>query len=231
MTQAAFNSWQAVRDEMLRRLHARVWRPGDMIPNEADIAQELGCARATVNRALRALSDTGLLERRRKAGTRVALHPVRRAMLEIPMIRKQVEDAGHSYAHQLMLSQTFAVPPEVGAQMLMDDDVLHLKAIHFQDDKPFIAEERWINLTTVPDAAEQDFSQISANEWLLGHAPFSHGDITFCAEAATADTAEMLQTEPGAAIFVTERCTWAQARSVTFVRMSFAPGYRMQTQI
>ena len=46
-----------------------------MIPGEEALAREFGCARATVNRALRDLAEAGVLERRRKAGTRVALQP------------------------------------------------------------------------------------------------------------------------------------------------------------
>ncbi|WP_299738489.1 GntR family transcriptional regulator [uncultured Roseobacter sp.] len=232
MTAPVFNSWQAVRDEVLRRLQARIWRPGEMIPNEADLADELGCARVTVNRALRALSDAGLLERRRKAGTRVALHPVRRATLEIPMIRRQIEQAGHAYGYHL-ISAGRAVP-DAALQTYMrarSDAFLQVHAVHLQEGVPFVAEDRWINLETVPAAASQDFSQVSANEWLLQHAPFSRGDITFAAENASAETADLLQTQVGAAVFVTERTTWFEARSVTFVRLSFAPGYRMQTEI
>lgn len=32
---------------MLRRIRARDWPPGSVIPNEADLAVEFGCARAT----------------------------------------------------------------------------------------------------------------------------------------------------------------------------------------
>ena len=67
MTDPPFNSWQSVQEEVLARIHSRQWKPGDLIPNEADLAQEFGCARATVNRALQNLADEGLLDRRRKA--------------------------------------------------------------------------------------------------------------------------------------------------------------------
>ncbi|WP_308342259.1 GntR family transcriptional regulator [Roseobacter insulae] len=232
MTTPAINSWQAVREEVLRRLQTRIWKPGEMIPNEADLAEELGCARVTVNRALRALSDAGLLERRRKAGTRVALHPVRRATLEIPMIRQQVEDAGHTYGYQLLSRHAVAPPPKVASQMNSARGAfLHLVARHLQDDVPFVAEDRWINLATVPAAAAQDFLTVSANEWLLQHAPFSRADIAFSAQAATPDMADILHTQVGHPLFVTERTTWVETRSVTFVRLSFAPGYRMQTEI
>ena len=52
-------TWQSVQKEVLRRIHAREWKPGDLIPNEAELAKEFGCARPTVNRALRTLAEGG----------------------------------------------------------------------------------------------------------------------------------------------------------------------------
>ena len=92
--QDAINTWQDVQREVLGRIQNRVWKPGDIIPNEVDLAKEFGCARATVNRALQAVADSGLLDRRRKAGTRVAVNPVRKATLEIPIIRQEIEQRG-----------------------------------------------------------------------------------------------------------------------------------------
>ena len=71
MTAPAFRDWRSVHDEVLRRIHAREWAPGSLIPNEADLALEFGCARSTVNRALRTLAEAGLLDRRR-AGSAMA---------------------------------------------------------------------------------------------------------------------------------------------------------------
>ena len=69
MTTPAINSWQSVQDEVLRRIHNRIWKPGAQIPNETDLAKEFNCGRTTVNRALRELAESGILERKRKSGT------------------------------------------------------------------------------------------------------------------------------------------------------------------
>ena len=116
MSEGDFNSWQSVQAEVLRRINAREWKPGEFIPNEAELAIEFNCARATVNRALRALAETGLIDRRRKAGTRVALHPVRKATLAIPVIRYEIEGNGQSYRHTLLTSTH-----EGGAQVVITD--------------------------------------------------------------------------------------------------------------
>ena len=86
----------------MRRISNRRWQPGDLIPGEVELAEEFGCARATVNRALRELAEDGLLDRKRKAGTRVALNPVRKATVEIPVIRQDVEARGKAYSFDVL---------------------------------------------------------------------------------------------------------------------------------
>ena len=102
MTGSKRTNWRNVMAEVERRIYTREWQPGQSIPNEADLAIELGCARVTVNRALRTLAEIGLLDRRRKAGTRVALHPVSKATLSIPLIRNEIEASGKSYGYHLL---------------------------------------------------------------------------------------------------------------------------------
>ncbi|MEL6336872.1 MAG: GntR family transcriptional regulator, partial [Pseudomonadota bacterium] len=58
MTKSAYRNWQRVQDEVLRRIQSREWKPGEMIPHEAALATEFGCARTTVNRALREIAET-----------------------------------------------------------------------------------------------------------------------------------------------------------------------------
>lgn len=228
-----FKSWQAVQDEVLRRIHARIWAPGDMIPNEQDLADEFGCARATVNRALRNLSDDGLLERRRKAGTRVALHPVRRATLRIPMIRQEIESRNQTCSYMRVLYQKGAPTALVRARMAAPegDEFVRVKSVHLADGIPFVYEDRWINLTTIPEARSEDFMTISANEWLLTKAAFTRGEISFSARSADEETAEILGTSPGTAIFEIERTTWNNDRAITTVSQRFQPGYKMQTSL
>ena len=233
MTPPSLNSWQSVQDEVKSRIRNRTWKPGELIPNEAALAAEFGCARTTVNRALRALAEAGLLDRRRKAGTRVAEHPVRKATLEIPIIRHEIEANGQTHGYALIATGTKAPPAPVRATMGLAPDARALKvqALHLANGRPYVFEDRWINLTTVPAAQDQDFAKISANEWLLTTAPYTHGDITFSAAAATGTAREMLKTDEGAPLFLIDRTTWDHDNAITTVRLSFAPGHQIHTQI
>ena len=225
--------WQAIRAELLRRIHAREWQPGERIPDEADLADEFGCARATVNRALRDLADDGLVERRRKAGTRVTLHPVRKATMEIPVTRIEVEKRGATYRHAV-IERAMAKPPEAVAGRLGlsgTTKLLHLRSLHFADDRPFIYEDRWINPDAVPAVTQEDFSSISANEWLVRNAPFTDGDYAFGAENASEAEARLLEAREGDAVLVVHRTTWNGETPITFVRLVHAPGHRMRTTL
>jgi GntR family histidine utilization transcriptional repressor len=225
--------WQAIRDEALRRIRTRQWLPGALIPHEADLAQELGCARATVNRALRDLAETGLIERRRKGGTRVVMTPLRRATLHIPVIRQEVEARGGAYGYRLLARAVLPAPDPIAAQLGLEPGtpLLHLRALHLCDDRPHVYEDRWISPETVPEALAVEWSRANANEWLVQNVPYTRGTLSLSAVGADRAMAEALQCAPGSALFTMQRITWKGAEPVTFVTQSFAPGYSLTTAI
>lgn len=222
--------WQSVRDEALRRIRTRDWPPGARIPDEAALAAELGCARATVNRALRDLAEAGLLERRRKAGTRVPLTPVRKATFEIAIIRADIAARGQVAGYELLSDALETAPDGVRRDLGPNTPALmrHIRAVHRADGLPFCLEDRWLNPATAPP--EIRFEAVSANEWLVQSVTFAEGALTFGAAAATAATAALLDCAPGAALLVLDRTTRAET-PITWVRLTYAPGHTMRTAL
>lgn len=225
--------WEGVRDEVLRRIRARDWPPGAVIPGEEALAVEFGVARATVNRALQALAEAGLLERRRKAGTRVALLPVRKATLDISIIRQEVEARGEAYAHRVLAERMEAIPLAAALRMGVPQGVsmLFLETLHLAGGRPFAHEVRWLNPGVLPGRVVPDFGAVSANEWLVQNVAYATGDIAFSAEAATGAEAAALGISAGDPVFVTERVTWTAEAPITFVRLLHGPGYRLRTVV
>lgn len=226
--------WQDVRDEALRRIRSRAWEPGALIPNEADLAQELGCARATVNRALRALAEEGWLDRRRKAGTRVTLAPQRRAQLAIPLIRQQIEARGQSFGHRILIRTAEPMPPHVLALFDLPAPgpaAMRVQTLYLADDRAFALEDRWVNLNAVPSFAGADLDALCPNEWLVRHAPFAHGTLDYSAVPASAEEAAQLGCAPGAPLMILERRTYGPAAPVTYMRLAHAPGHRLRLEI
>ncbi|MFP4304169.1 GntR family transcriptional regulator [Rhodosalinus sp.] len=225
-------SFRKIKSDVRARIARGDWSPGETLPTEADLAQRYACARATVNRALRELADEGLLERRRKSGTRVRTVPLRQARLDIPLVRREIEEKGAAYRYALVLRDALAAPDWLAARLGLKGaaPVLHLIAMHYADGAPYQHEDRWIALDTVPQASTADFTAQGPNEWLVAEIPFTDAEISFLAAAAEPALAAHLGCRPGDAVFRMERVTWLGGAPVTFVRMSYPPGHRVTTR-
>lgn len=225
-------SFRDVKAELLRRITEREWGPGTLLPGEVDLAAEFQVARATVNRAMRELTEEGIVERRRKAGTRVRPSPLRAARFEIPLVRAEIEATGAAYGYRLLERGVVAAPDWLAARLALPGEVrlLYLRCLHLADGAPYQHEERWISLAAQPAAEAEDFAQSGPNEWLIRAVPFSEVEISFLATAAAGGVAEALAMAAGEPVFTVERATWWQGRAVTHVRLSFARGHRITTR-
>ncbi|MDS9466466.1 UTRA domain-containing protein [Paracoccus sp. MBLB3053] len=230
MTERSASKAQSIVTEVRRRIVDREWRQGDRIPDEAELAIEFGVARATVNKALQLLAEEGLLERKRRAGTHVTVNPARKATLTIPIVREQIEGAGMAYSHRIIAQNRSAAPADIAARMDLarDQMMIHLRTVHYGDEKPFQVEDRWINPIAAPGAEDVDFQRINPNEWLVRNFPWSRGDIAFSAENANARDARLLETRQGTALLILQRTTWNDQGAITSVRLAFHPGYCMR---
>ena len=224
-------SHRDISSEIVRRIAERLWEPGALIPGEQALAAEFGCSRATVNRALQDLARSGILERRRKAGTRVSLNPVREARFVIPLVRQEIEAKGAAYGYRLLGCEPATPDEELGARLGLGKParMLHVRCLHLADGAPYQYEDRWINLDAVPAAGKVSFETVSPNEWLVTNAPFSRAEFVFRAARADGEEAALLGLPAGEAVFVAERLTWLAEKPVTFVRMLHPPGHRIVT--
>ena len=225
--------WREVRAELAGRIAARDWAPGARVPNEAALAAELGCARGTVNRAMRALAEEGLVERRRRAGTRVAEAPVRRAVMRVPILRREIEAAGREAGYRLLSRGEAPAPEAVTRRMGLAPGarLVSVSGLHLADGAPWALERRWIDVRAVPGAADEPFEAVSANEWLVRHAPLTRGELAIEAEAAAPEIAGALGCPPGAPVLVLRRTTWNGEVAITDVAVAFAPGHAMRAVV
>ncbi len=232
MTQHPRLSWTNVRDEIHARILNRTYAPGDKLPRDEDIATELGCARATVHRAMQDLAKTGLVERRRKGGTHVRTDPVTRATFDIPITRLEVEARGRKYGYQLISRSLEDTPPSVMAKFGIQQvtTMLHVEALHLADNRPYIFEDRWIDARSTPDILNVDLTQQSANEWLVRNKPYSQIDVRFYAINAAGEIARQLATKVGEALLIIERTTWIGGAPITTVQAATAPGYQLAAE-
>lgn len=214
-----------IRGEISERILSGAWPPGYRIPFEHELMSQYGCSRMTVNKALAPLAESGLIVRRRKAGSFVSRPRIHSVVLDIPDIPAEVKARGEPYEYELQSRRTrLAGRREVeelglGAPV----QVLALRCLHRASGRPFALEERLINLAAVPEAADVDFARIAPGSWLLGHVPWTEAEHRISAANVPRSTSGLLGIEAHAACLVLERQTWRGDDRITHVRLTF-PG-------
>ena len=188
--------------------------------------QTYSCSRMTVNKVISALASTGLVVRRRRAGSFVARPRVQSAILQIPDLKGEVEKRGEHYHYRLIdLGKRMASAQDrarlgVGART----PVLAIRCLHEAEGQPFALEDRLINLQAVPDALREDFSTTPPNTWLVGHVPWTEAEHRITACNADKETAGELRIDEGAACLMIERRTWRSGEPITAVQLTH-PGH------
>ncbi|KGJ06633.1 GntR family transcriptional regulator, histidine utilization repressor [Paracoccus halophilus] len=225
-------TWQAVQEEALSRIQSKEWPPGELIPTESVLAREFGCARATVNRALQSLADSGVLERRRKVGTRVVAHPNTQALRYL--MRREIEAQGKAYGYRLLGYEKGAAPTEVAQAMLLrsDEPLLRLRARFTADGRPYCFEERWINTVSKSGPTSEALEKVSPCEWLLRHIPVNRASMSMGATiAGCAFLAETLELDPAEPVLVVERLDWLDNMPVSLSRRYFPHDHRYSAEL
>ncbi|HEX4240656.1 MAG TPA: UTRA domain-containing protein [Steroidobacteraceae bacterium] len=220
---------------MYRRIHADVenkirggqWPPGFKIPVEHALMRQYGCARATVNKAMTALADAGLIDRRRRLGSFVAQPRIHSAVVEIPDIPAQIAGQGRQYAFRLLSRRRRR--PAAGRPEETDlgrgGALLALRGLHLVNQRPFALEDRLISLAVVPEAEGADFHTEPPGSWLLEHPTlkqsWTEGEHRISAVNVSAEDAALLGIEPHTACLAVERRTWRGDEQITRVRTIF----------
>lgn len=231
MTDAPRVQEKSLHERIMGDVEGRIlsgeWPPGHRIPFEHELTLAYGCSRMTVNKALGELVKKGLIERRRRSGSFVTQPHAQSAVLEIQDIQREVQALGLIYAYRLDRRQlrTSTVADQAMLGVDASASVLSLTCRHFAADAPFCLEERVINVSTVPEAKDADFSKTGPGSWLLQMVPWSAAEHRIRAIAADKRVAEALAIPNGTACLVIERRTSNGHAFITHVKVTY-PGDR-----
>lgn len=213
-----------IREDIEAKIMSGAWEAGHRIPREFELMAQYGCSRMTVSKAIDALVDRGLIDRRKRAGSFVTTPTVHRAVLDIPDISAEIVASGRAYDLDLIARIERDVMPEDRTRLaIASGPVLAISCLHRADGRPFALEERVINVGLVPAALDVDFQEESPGRWLLGHVPWTDAEHRITAVAAGMDTAERLMLSQGAPCLLVERWTWRTTERITHVRLTY-PG-------
>lgn len=83
--------YMQIKELFVSNISSGQWSPGDLIPSEIQLAQDLGVSQGTVRKAITELVESNVLTRRQGRGTFVAYHDSERALFHFFHI---VDDGG-----------------------------------------------------------------------------------------------------------------------------------------
>jgi GntR family transcriptional regulator len=202
-----------VRNLLAQRIASGVWPPGSMLPNELELARELGVSSGTVRKALDSLESDRLVLRRQGRGTSV----VDQASGEVATRFSNIRDGeGRRILGDLQLmAQTRAQPTPVEQERLqlnVGDSVLRTTRRRRYKGRLFMHEEVSLAVDRFPgldDAAAGSFL-ISALAQRHGvHLAKASERVTL--EEATPQTAKQLDVAPRSHLLRLDRVVYAAA--------------------
>lgn len=135
--------------------------PGDRIPSERVLAEQLGRNRMTVRKAIEGLTATGLLERNGTSGTRIPAPRVTRpidSFFGSQGIRRIIQAGGGTPGSKLLHFEQPRASAKVAERLKLDegDEIVMFRRLWTTNDVPVCIETSHLPLALVPDLAAQD---------------------------------------------------------------------------
>jgi GntR family histidine utilization transcriptional repressor len=212
-----------------QRIVSGEWPAGQKLPSENELVAALEVSRMTINRALRELTQEGLIKRVHGLGSFVAETPRHASLIELQDIALEIERSGRRHASRVLQLETVDAAPAIAAQLELPDaaPVYHLRAVHYQDELPIQLESRFVNAQAMPEFVRQDFTRITATAYLLQQ--FKPDEMEHRVRAIMPDrkTRELLAMQAGEPCLQLIRRTWSRGRVVTLVTLTY-PGERYE---
>lgn len=225
--------WKAIRRDVLASIQSGALKPGDLLPREVELAETYDCTRSTVGRALRDLAIAGFLERKRKGGTTVSANPVRKAPLEVPIIRAAIRGLGHVPDYRLLGFEQNVTDPAIAARLGLDPsaELVFVEALYLADGRPFQLEHRWLFPGAVRSLAQSDIQHTPIDEWLLENAPLTRATIEIEAVAPPRHVAKAMGLKAVAPSLLLTRVSWSQNSPIGLLRLYHGPEGKLRSAI
>ena len=137
--------YQQIKALITRELQAGVWKPGESIPSELELAARFKVSQGTVRKAIDELAADNLLVRRQGKGTFVATHAEQQ--IQYRFLRLMPDDgSARGMARRLLECRRTRAPADV-ARMLeckSGDAVVQLRRLLLADTRPVVLDEIWL---------------------------------------------------------------------------------------
>ena len=186
--------------------------PGERVPNEVTLADELGLSRPTMRQALQSLVDKGMLVRKRGVGTQVVKSQIRRPV-ELTSLNDDLVRTGQNPTTKVLSIERGTADPATAAELRIKpgDEVWQLERLRLVGDQPLALMANVIPCSVI-DLGTADLTQRGLYESLRAagiHIRVAHQQIG--CRRADAREARLLDERRGSPLLTMRRTAYDDA--------------------
>lgn len=217
-----------IRENLRYQLLSGLYKPGDRIPTEAEVAAKWKVNRLTARRAITSLVDEGYLSRQVGRGTFVIDRKLcLNEETHLTSFWETIVALGMKPSSRVV-SCEMSPASENFAQQLdirVGDPTYKVQRIRLADDEPIAFQVNIFPAFIVPDLAEQDLVNLSLYALYRKHGYFpTFGDQKVRAIAADCDISRYLKIPKKSPVLYSERITRGIDRKPIEMTQSYYPG-------
>lgn len=160
--------YRQIKDAIRHRITSGEWAEGSQLPSELKLLEDFSVSRMTVHRALRELTEEGLLTRVQGVGTFVAEQVARMDALELRAVSDEITARGNRHSCRIDLLEDIIANGTLARQFNLPagSRLFHSRVVHLENEVPLQLEDRWVNPQVAPQYLKQDFTRITPTEYL-----------------------------------------------------------------
>lgn len=211
-----------IAEPLIQLIESGSLPPGTKLEDEVSMAERLGVSRPTARRALETLTNRGLIQRRRGAGTQVTPTQVRRAMSLTSLNDDLIGSGGVPRTSVLEWAAEAATPGVAEALGLADGaSVVHIRRLRLLDGEPLAIMSNWLPPDVAP--SQEALSTRGLYELLReADVRIAVGVQQIGARLATAEEARLLNEPTGSALLTMQRTAFDESnRAIEFGRHAY----------
>jgi GntR family transcriptional regulator, phosphonate transport system regulatory protein len=196
--------WSAIAATLIAEIAGGLYRPGDKLPTEADLAARFGVNRHTVRHALAALAEAGLTHARRGSGVFVTARPADYPLGRRVRFHQNVAASGRTPSRRITRRETRpAAAAEAEALHLPHGAPVHVvEGVSLVDAQPMAVFRSVFPAARFPGllAAMEGQSSVTAALAACGLSDYTRADTRLTAKLADPVLALALKVETGAPV-------------------------------
>ena len=205
--------YRQIKSLMTRSLQQGVWRPGEAIPSEMELAARFKVSQGTVRKAIDEMATENLLVRRQGKGTFVATHAEERVQFRFLRL---TPDDGHAggMERRLIDCRRQRAPAEVARalQMRASDAAIQVRRLLSFREVPVVLDDIWLPASLFKGLTAERLSDYRGPMYGLFESEFGvrmiRAEEQIRALAADAAAAQLLSIKVGSPLLSVERLSF-----------------------